>query len=278
MLNMFSGMAMAQNTDEPIYSFSGDAAVVSKYIWRGQRLTNDWSLQPGMTIGVKGFSFNAWGTLDLAAANEGDTLLLPENPAAVAGASGLKGKFSEVDYTFSYSATYEKTTIDAGTIIYTFPERSASLPSTTELFAGVSFDAPLSPSARIFIDLDETTDGDGKRGAYFLFSAAHSIPINHPVFTGVDFSGSLSFANSGFANFFYGADESGLHDSSLTVGLPMTLGSGWSAKPFMTYSALLRGFRDHQYRDPRDLYRGNAGIPSSYADTVWGGFSVNLSF
>jgi hypothetical protein len=41
----FTGVAAAQDAEASIYSFSGDAAVVSKYVWRGQRLTNDWSLQ-----------------------------------------------------------------------------------------------------------------------------------------------------------------------------------------------------------------------------------------
>ena len=39
--------------------------MVSKYVGRGQRLTNDWSFQPSMTLGVEGFSFNAWGSMDL---------------------------------------------------------------------------------------------------------------------------------------------------------------------------------------------------------------------
>ncbi len=59
------GTAMAQ---ESTYSASGDVALVSKYMWRGQRLTNDWSLQPSMTLGANGFSFNAWASMDQTAA------------------------------------------------------------------------------------------------------------------------------------------------------------------------------------------------------------------
>ena len=47
------------------YSFGLDVAPVSKYIWRGQRLTNDWSVQPSVTVGYGGFSFNAWGTMEI---------------------------------------------------------------------------------------------------------------------------------------------------------------------------------------------------------------------
>ena len=71
--------------DDSIYSFGGDAAFVSKYIWRGQRLTNDWSMQPSMTFGASGFSFNVWGNMDMTAVNEGDSLFLQENPLAPLG-------------------------------------------------------------------------------------------------------------------------------------------------------------------------------------------------
>ena len=122
----FQGVAAAQDS---IYSAAGDVAMVSKYLWRGQRLTNDWSMQPAFTLGIGGFSANIWGTMDLTAVNPGDAL--PIQPG-----DGLKGKFSEVDYTFSYDHSLEGATISVGTILYTFPERSASLASTTEIYGG----------------------------------------------------------------------------------------------------------------------------------------------
>jgi hypothetical protein len=274
----FSGMALAQTPEPSIYTFSGDTAIVSKYIWRGQRLTNDWSLQPAVTIGAKGFSFNAWGTVDLTAVNEGNALLLPENPLAGSGASGLKGKFSEVDYTFSYANSYQRASFNVGTIIYTFPERSATLASTTEIYGGVSFDAPLAPSATLYIDVDQTTANGGDRGLYFLLGAGHTFALNNANFTGLGLSSTLAFANNGFSSWYYGGSESGAHDFSLKASLPITLGKGWTVTPYATYSALLGGFRDLQFRDPREVYRGTAGAPDTYADTVWGGFNFNLSF
>src|SRR5690606_16066356 len=76
------GTAAAQE-----YSFSGDAALVSKYLWRGQRLTNDWSFQPAMTVGYGGFAFNTWGTMDLTAVNPAPLLPLDPN---VDGADGMR--------------------------------------------------------------------------------------------------------------------------------------------------------------------------------------------
>ena len=277
LLGCSMGTSVAQDSQFPL-SFSGDAAVVSKYIWRGQRLTNDWSFQPAMTLGVGNFSFNVWGNMDLTAVNEGDVLLLPENPFAPPGSNGLKGKFSEVDYTFSYAQSIEDISIDVGTIFYTFPERSDGLPSTTEIYGGVGFDAvPLAPAFTLYIDVDETGDS-GDTGIYFLLSAGHSLPFDHPVLTGLDISGSISFANEGFGQYYYGAAESGAHDTNITFSFPMVLGENVSAGAFLSYSALLGGFRDHQYPDQRDVFLGTAGTPVSYADTVWGGITLNLSF
>ena len=280
--SIFAPPAQAQDTEEsgPEYSFGLDVAPVSKYIWRGQRLTNSASLQPSMTVGIGGFSFNAWGTMDLTSVNEGDALYIPENPNAPVGDhSGLQGKFSEVDYTFSYAHSFESVSLDVGTITYTFPERSASLAATTELYTSISFDtAPLAPSATLYIDIDETNKDGGSTGVYFLLAAGHSFAIDHPVASGLDISASLGFANSGFSEFFYGVSESGLHDFNLTISLPLALGENWSLTPFFAYSALAGGFRDQQFLDPRKVYLGSAGGPADSASTAWGGMTLSLAF
>lgn len=274
------GTTLAQDQDEEsIYAFAGDAALVSKYIWRGQRLTNDWSLQPSATMGIGEFSFNVWGTIDLTAVNEGDALFLSENPLAPPGDhSGLKGKFTEVDYTFSFAHSFEEVSIDVGTIFYTFPERSASLATTTELYGSVSFDSvPLAPSATLYVDVDETGDAGGT-GVYFLVGAGHSFALDHNVFSGVDFSTSLAFVNGGFGEFYYGPSEAGAHDFNLTISLPISLDERWSASAFLSYSALLGDFRDLQFVDPREALRATSRSPASLADTIWGGFTLSLAF
>lgn len=270
--------ALAQGPgDDSIYAFSGDAAVVSKYIWRGQRLTNDWSLQPSVTLGIGEFSFNVWGSLDLTAVNEGDALFLPENPLTP-GKSGLKGKFSEVDYTFSFARSFEEVSLDVGTIFYTFPERSASLATTTELYGSISFDTlPWAPSATLYLDVDET-GASGDTALYFLLGAGNSYDLPHDIFTGADLSVSLGFVNGGFGEFYYGASEAGAHDFNLTVSLPISLDESWSAGAFLSYSALLGDFRNFQFQDPRKVHLGTAGSPATFADTIWGGLTLSLAF
>ncbi|UCF38571.1 MAG: hypothetical protein JSU96_06945 [Acidobacteriota bacterium] len=268
----------AQDTEDE-YSFDFSAAPVSRYLWRGQRLTDGWSLQTAGTLGFKGFSFNVWGNLDLEAVNEGDTLLVSSNPEAGAGEyNGLQGKFSEVDFTAGYSHAFRDITIDVGTIIYSFPERSASLPSTVEIYGGVTFDkVPLSPSATLYVDVNETGDS-GDTGLYFLAGGGHTLLTGLNKLPAIDAGFSLGFVNQGFSAYYYGATDSGLHDFNVTFSAPVSLGENWSLRPFIAFSALLGDFRDYQYRPAPDLYEGTAGSPATYADSVYGGVSFDLGF
>lgn len=263
------------------YSAGLDTAFVSKYIWRGQRLTNDWSFQPSLTVGVGGFAVNAWGNMDLTAVNPGDGLTIPEDPASIPGDnnSGLKGQFSEVDYTFSYDQSFEHVSLGGGVIFYTFPQRSSSLATTEEVYLAVSFDtAPLAPSATVYIDVDETSAGGGSTGMYFLLAAGQSIPTGSDVLTSLDLSASISFANSGFGAFYYGLEQSGLHDFNFTASVPIAINDNWSLGAFISYSALLGDYRDYQFTDPRTDLLGTSKAPSDYANTLLGGVTMSLSF
>jgi hypothetical protein len=266
-----------ETATESDYGFTFETGLVSKFMWRGQRLSDGWVLQPAATVTAKGFSFNMWTNFELQAVNEGDTCLLRLNPDALAGGSnGLQGKFSEVDFTLSYAREYKGVSFEGGAIIYTLPYNRISTPTTTELYGSVSFDsAPLSPGVALYVDVDETREL-GKTGAYLELSAGHSFEFSGERIKSIDLSGTLGIGNSGFANYCYEFPESGAHDASFTIGLPIDIGKGWSTNLFLSYSALLGKYRDYQYVNLPDLYRGTAGDPRSYADTVWGGIVFTL--
>ncbi|RPI21125.1 MAG: hypothetical protein EHM61_25520 [Acidobacteria bacterium] len=270
--------ADGEQSKKPELSFRGDSAFVSTYVWRGQRLTNDWNWQPSLTAGTGPISLNVWGILDLAAVNEAPHLLLPSNPGANPAnqPSGLLGKFSEIDYTLSFSKAAGKGTVSAGAVIYTFPERSAVLPSTTEIYTGYAFSSiPFSPAATLFVDVDETGDR-ADTGLYLRISAARSFPLTHRVFSGFDISSSIGAVNSGFSNYYYGASYAGLHDFNVTLTAPMKISERWLASGCIAYSALLGNFREKQYPDMREVYRGRMG--PGEADTLWGGLTLSVIF
>ena len=274
-----STLLLAQ--DDDLLTAAADGAFVSKYIWRGQRLTDDLSFQTSGTIGFGGFSVNVWGNMDLASVNAGDALFIKEDPKAPAGVhNGLQGKFSEVDYTFAFSQSLAAVTLDVGTIFYTFPERSASLASTAEVYAGVTLDAlPFTPSITAYFDVDETTgNSSSATGVYVLVAGGHSLPLPSQIFEALEVSGSLSIVNGGFSEFYYGTSGSGVHDINVGIALPVAISRVLSGSIFVNCSSLTGDFRDHQFVDPRQTALGIAGPPSDSATTIWGGFGLSLAF
>lgn len=275
-----STLLLAQ--DDDLLTAAADGAFVSKYIWRGQRLTDDLSFQTSGTIGFGAFSVNVWGNMDLAAVNAGDALFIKEDPKAPVGVhNGLQGKFSEVDYTFAFSKSLAAVTVDVGTIFYTFPERSASLASTAEIYAGVTLDAvPFTPSITAYFDVDETQgNSSSATGVYIQVAGGHSLPLPpNTVFEALEVSGSFSIVNGGFSEFYYSTSGAGLHDINIGVALPVAISRVLSGSIFVNCSALAGDFRDQQFVDPRQTALGIAGPPSDSATTIWGGFGLSLAF
>ena len=179
------------------------------------------------------------------------------------GNNGLRGKFSEIDYTFAYDHSLDDLSVGGGLILYTFPDR---FDATAELYGVVGFDAaPLAPSVTLYVDVDETRADEGGAGVYVNIAAGHSFEFGHDVVTGLDLGGSLGFANGGFGSFYYGIEGAGAHDAHGQREPSDRHQRRWSAGAFVTYSGLLGKFQDGQFLDPREVYLGTAGTPGSKA-------------
>ena len=79
--------------EEPKTSGYASVDVMSNYVWRGQKLSNSWVLQPsvGITYGV--FGANIWANYDSdSKIDEGDG----------------HGEFNETDLTLSYTRSVDK--------------------------------------------------------------------------------------------------------------------------------------------------------------------------
>jgi hypothetical protein len=110
----------------------------SKYIWRGQNIDDDPVFQPSLSASYKGFTVAVWGNLEMTNIN------------------GNSGEFSEIDYSIAYSGTVpgmKGIGYSVGAIYYDFPATDAA--GTTEVYWGLNFDLPLSPSITVYHDVDE---------------------------------------------------------------------------------------------------------------------------
>lgn len=218
-----------------------DLTYNSKYVWRGINVTDDHVLQPAVTVGYEGLSFNIWGNRDLTDEND------------------MASDFNEIDFTVDYSWEYEDLGFSVGAIRYTFPHGGGK--STTELYGAVAVDTMLSPTLAVYADVEEAD------GAYATLGVAHSfgqvLEFAEGVGMAFDVGATVGFGSSNYNEFYFGQDKSAFTDLLLEAGFPIDLGDGWALTPAVYFSQLL----DDDIRDSVD------------DDTnVWGGVTLSYAF
>lgn len=221
------------------------ADFVSKYIWRGQNLNDDYAFQPGATVSYLGFSAGIWGSLDMT--DIGDN----------------KGEFTEVDYSLDYSAGVpgiDGLGFSVGIINYHFP---SVVGDTTEVYWGFAADLPLSPSITVFHDVDEVD------GTYISFGLGHSIDqiaeLAPGMPIGMEIGASMGWGDSDYNEAYWGINDSKLNDLTLSVAFPVEIG-GWTFAPSLNYVTLL----SDDVRESDSYARGS--------DYFFTGLSLSTSF
>ncbi len=192
------------------------AEAVSKYVWRGMVLTDDPVVQPGVTLSMYGFSFDIWANMDLTDVNR----------------PGKRYRVSEIDYTLSYGI--EPTAglgLEFGAILYTFPGTGDA--STTELYAEVGLELPLSPTLTVYRDIDEV------KGWYASLEISHDFELSERL--GMEIGAGIGWGDGKNNDGYFGVDKQSLTDMSVSAGLSYALAEGLEATAFVSYSDLLRG-------------------------------------
>jgi hypothetical protein len=219
------------------------ADVFSKYIWRGQNVVNDWVLQPGASVGYKGLTGSVWSNMDLR------------------GELVDSGQLTEVDLTLDYSnkvPSLDVLNYSVGTIYYSFLNTHSH--PTAEVYGGLGLDVPLSPAVRWFYDFDLID------GSYVQFSIGHTIEKirkwGEDCHCDVQLGASVGYGSDGYNNGYFGVDEGGLNDLTLTAGIPLTFGK-LTIKPSIGYSMMI----DEDIRDATDK-----------SDNFWGGVGAAYNF
>ena len=203
MMALCTGGLQAQ--DEKEWSVSFDNAFVSKYIWRGQNLSNTASMQPGMSFGYKGVSVSSWSNFAHTAF----------------GDSGVAGNhWTEHDLTVDYGfALGDKVSVNAGWINYAFPNVNEGR-YTNEVYGGVSIDTILQPTFAVYGDMH---NGEGM---YYNFGIGHSVPMGS---LGLNLSAAVG-VNQG-----QWIEITTVSDVVLGVSLDIPIGDKVTFSPFYNY-------------------------------------------
>jgi len=188
----------------------------SKYVWRGQILTDDWVFQPGASATIGGFTLGAWGNVDMTDENDEEW------------------EFTEYDYYIDYSGDItDGIAYSLGYIYYKFPSVGGD---TYEFYGGLSFDTILSPSVTWYYDADEV------EGSYVAIGLGHSVEeigkLSEDIPIGMDIGLNIGWGDSDYNNAYWSVDNSGFNDLTLTFAFPVALGN-WTVTPSLNYMTLL---------------------------------------
>ena len=226
-------------------SVGTSADFLSKYVWRGQDLVDDWVLQPGASIGYKGITASFWSNLDLTDEN------------------GNQGEFSEIDLTLDYSGQVpgiDLVSYSLGVINYDFPASGAD--DTWELYWGFGLDVPASPSVTVYHDVDEVD------GTYVSFGIGHSFEnlfeIDSDIGVGLDLSASIGWGSASYNKFYWGPDKSELNDLVLSAALPFEV-AGFTITPKVNYITLVgEDIREPNTYGQNDMWVAGVGLSKEF--------------
>jgi hypothetical protein len=206
-------------------------------------------IQPSVTVGYNGFGFNLWGNLD----TDQSTELFSEDG----------NKWNETDMTLSYDGSFNMVNYSVGYIYYALE----GLNDTQEIYAGINFNLPASPTLTLYRDIDAAP------GWYIAFELSHSQELTSNLTLNLGAKASYLFvddeptladpsdASSSYSDF---------HDAVFSAGLSYVVSENLTLSPELYYSFALGS-------DAKDVMEDASGDGSD-SDFFYGGLSASISF
>ena len=232
--------------EEPKVAGFASVDVMSNYVWRGIKVSNSWVVQPSVGIGYGGFAANIWGNYD-------------SDVAESTSSSTGHGEMTEVDFTLSYTKSFDKLTLGGGYIYYAFD----GFNDTQEVYATAAYDTLLSPALTVYYDYDEGN------GAFIIASIGHTFKL--PKDMGLKLGALASYnIENGIMGFDKDGDKfSNFYNAELNAALTIPLTKALSVTPKMAYSFAISN-------DAKDAMKGLAN--DGRHDILYGGLNLTLSF
>ena len=244
-----------------------DLSVLSAYIWRGQELTHDSVVvQPAATLSYKGFSVNIWGNMDTKPYSATD---------AKYGA-----KYTETDFTISYSRKFGIVQVGGGYIYYALgaPYAGGTAPlDSQELFVTVGLDTILQPTVTAYKEIDHYHQW------YFLLGVSHVFEFNKIVSLKLAASASylLSTDETTYAKYDSNAlattdKYNNFHDGTVSVFLPIAVYKTLSVTPTVSYVFPL--CNDARYEMQGRGLQGVTNPTDRNSSYLYGGVTLSYTF
>ncbi|HPD14458.1 MAG TPA: hypothetical protein PLE19_05885 [Planctomycetota bacterium] len=223
------------------WSVALDSTFNSAYVWRGLRLNDEAVWQPSVSASWKGFTATLWGNVDLTDRNQ------------------EKRHVSEIDYSLEYGWSCDRLKFVVGAVRYEYP--NTSFDGTTEVYASVGVDTLLSPTLKVWRDVDLV------KGAYGALMVSHTFAdvarLSKAASLSLDCQGSVGYGSHRHNLAYYGLARAAAADATFGLGLPIQVGDHWRIRPSLNFTHILDGA---------------AARSMGYRDTFWVGLSTTFSF
>lgn len=233
---MFCFSISSLYAEEPKISGSASVDVMSNYVWRGQKLSNSWVIQPSVGITYGSFGANIWANYD-----------------------SDRAEATETDLTLNYSFSVNKFNFVAGYIYYALEGAN----DTQEVYFSANYDTLLKPALTIYYDYDE---GDG---AFILASICHSFGLSKDIALNLGASASYNINNKVMGFDSEGDDFSNFYNGELSSSLSIPISKAITLTPKIAYSFPLSNDAEEAIKNisddgDRDIFYGGINLTLSF--------------
>ncbi len=219
--------------------------VISNYVWRGQKLSNSWIVQPSVSITYGGFGTNIWSNYD--------------SDRAEVSSDTRHGEFTETDITLKYSYAIDKWSFVAGYIYYALE----GVNDTQELYLSAGYDTLLKPTLTLYYDFDEGN------GAFIVASISHSFEVSNGIALNLGASASYNINNKVMGFDKDGKDFCNFYNAEISSSLNIPVYKAITVTPKFAYSFPLSN-------DAKEAI--NKISDDGDKDIFYGGINLTLSF
>lgn len=244
-------------------SATASVGVFNKYIFRGYELSKkSVVIQPAASVSYYGFSMGFWGNMDTA--QQHTQSFNPVDPGGFGNPDPKDTKLNEVDWTLSYSKTFNIFTITGGWTYYGTDFAN----HTQELFLSLGLDVITKPTLSIYQDISEY------KGTYYNLALSHSFNITKQITFDLGASAGYMVGSGNVwrkynlnTGNYDGPKYKALHDGMVKAGMTIPVGK-FSFQPTVQYWFPLS-------KDAKDKAPNGASInPMGHLD---GNFVVGLT-
>jgi len=176
MASMMGVAGTAAQAEEEGVAVAGDIGVASQYVWRGVVQKGTTAVQGDLSASYDGFSVSGW---------------FSNSYVATAYSRNPTKEVTEFDFTADYSGSVGDLGYSVGGIYYTYLYDPNS--NFGEAYAGISYDAVVSPSLTVYYNVKGTGNATSSAGFYKAGDVWVDLGLSTSV-AGFDLSGTASYA------------------------------------------------------------------------------------